>query len=120
MAKEMTEAQRISRNKRQQKWTDTKDRINFVMPKGRKDEIKVCAERAGISAAEWINNAILAYMSNSADSGVLALDSIPDLQVYAKSVGLIPEEYVKRAVIEKMERQDLEYMEEIVREKVID
>lgn len=38
------------------------DRINFVMPKGRKEEIKKCAERAGISASEWINQAICEKM----------------------------------------------------------
>ena len=44
-----------------------KDRINFVMPKGRKEEIKKCAERAGISASEWINQAICEKMEREGD-----------------------------------------------------
>lgn len=34
------------------------DRINFVMPKGRKAEIKALASSKGMSASEWINQAI--------------------------------------------------------------
>ena len=34
------------------------DRINFVMPKGRKSEIQEAAKAEGISASEWINKAI--------------------------------------------------------------
>ena len=36
----------------------TYDRINFVMPKGRKAEIQEAAKNAGMSAGEWINKAI--------------------------------------------------------------
>lgn len=39
-----------------------KDRLNFVMPKGRKEQIKRCAELSGISASEWINQAITEKM----------------------------------------------------------
>lgn len=37
---------------------DNKDRINFLMPKGYKARIKTAADAAGISAAEWIRQAI--------------------------------------------------------------
>ena len=37
---------------------NNKDRINFVMPKGTKDEIKAYAKSAGISSSEWMRNAI--------------------------------------------------------------
>lgn len=48
-----------TRNERQNRWQkENTDRINFTMPKGRKEEIKKCAERAGVSASEWINQAI--------------------------------------------------------------
>lgn len=51
------------RNARQNNWIkDTKDRINFTMPKGRKEEIKEYASRAGLSASEWINQAICEKM----------------------------------------------------------
>ena len=44
---------------------ENKDRINFVMPKGRKNDIKAYAQSAGISATEWINQAILEKMQFS-------------------------------------------------------
>lgn len=48
------------RNRRQQKWMkDAKDRINFLMPKGRKAEILEAATNKGISASEWLNEAIV-------------------------------------------------------------
>lgn len=96
------------------------DRINFVMPKGRKEEIKDRAIKEGVSASEWINGAI-ADKLNAAYCASGEYDfcaNIPDLAVYAKSIGLTPEEYVKIAVAEKMERQDQEYQEEITREKL--
>jgi hypothetical protein len=34
------------------------DRINFVMPKGTKEEIKAYAESVGQSSGEWMRNAI--------------------------------------------------------------
>ena len=56
-----------ARNERQNKWQkENTDRINFTMPKGRKEEIKKCAERAGISASEWINQAICEKMERDA------------------------------------------------------
>lgn len=37
---------------------NNKDRINFVMPKGTKEKIQQAAAAAGLSAAEWIREAI--------------------------------------------------------------
>ena len=34
------------------------DRINFLMPKGTKEEIKAYAESVGQSSGEWMRNAI--------------------------------------------------------------
>ena len=86
------------------------DRINFVMPKGRKAEIQEHAKKDGISSSEWINSAIVEKMN-----GGYTLD-IKDLAAYARSAGMTEEEYVKSAVLEKMKRQDEEYQEEITRE----
>ena len=86
------------------------DRINFVMPKGRKAEIQEHAKKDGISSSEWINSAIVEKMN-----GGHSLD-IKDLVAYARSAGMTEEEYIKSAVMEKMQRQDEEYLEEITRE----
>ena len=86
------------------------DRINFVMPKGRKAEIQEHAKKDGISSSEWINSAIVEKMH-----GRHALD-IKDLAAYARSAGMTEEDYIKAAVMEKMQRQDEEYQEDITRE----
>lgn len=86
------------------------DRINFVMPKGRKSEIQEHAKKAGISSSEWINSAIVDKMH-----GGHALD-IKDLAAYARSAGMTEEDYIKTAVMEKMKRQDDEFREDITRE----
>ena len=86
------------------------DRINFVMPKGRKAEIQEHAKKAGISSSEWINSAIVDKMH-----GGHALD-IKDLAAYARSAGMTEEDYIKTAVMEKMQRQDDEFREDITRE----
>ena len=86
------------------------DRINFVMPKGRKAEIQEHAKKDGISSSEWINSAIVEKMN-----GGYTLD-IKDLAAYARSAGMTEEEYIKSAVLEKMQRQDEEYQEEITRD----
>lgn len=86
------------------------DRINFVMPKGRKAEIQEHAKKDGISSSEWINSAIVEKMN-----GGHSLD-IKDLAAYARSSGMTEEDYIKTAVIEKMQRQDDEFMEDITRE----
>ena len=42
----------------QQYKKDHFDRINFVLPKGEKDKIKEAAEKCGISAGEFIRQAV--------------------------------------------------------------
>ena len=47
------------RNDRQYLWQkENTDRINFTMPKGKKAQIKETASSKGMSASEWINEAI--------------------------------------------------------------
>lgn len=47
------------RNDRQYLWQkENTDRINFTMPKGKKAQIKEIASSKGMSASEWINEAI--------------------------------------------------------------
>lgn len=59
----MNEEQKAKRNKRQNTWQkENTDRINFTMPKGRKEQIQERAKAQGISASEWINQAILEKM----------------------------------------------------------
>ena len=90
------------------------DRINFVMPKGRKAEIQRSAQSKGISSSEWINAAIVEKMN-----GGYTLD-IKDLAAYARSAGMSEEEYIRAAVAEKMQRQDAEFEEDITREEIND
>lgn len=99
------------------------DRINFVMPKGRKAEINAEAERCGMSAAAWINEAIVEKMgrfSLEAEQGTVKpegidLNDIKDLEAYARSVSLSVSEYVHQAVCEKMARQDQHFTEKVER-----
>ena len=47
------------RNDRQYLWQkENTDRINFTMPKGKKAQNKQIASSKGMSASEWINEAI--------------------------------------------------------------
>lgn len=86
------------------------DRINFEVPKGYKDKIK---ESAG---SKSMNQYILECIENAQGEKEI----VPDLSVYAKSAGLTTEEYIKSAVLEKMQRQDQEYTEDIKYEKIND
>ena len=87
------------------------DRINFVMPKGRKAKIQECAKKAGISASAWINCAIIEKMQNNPD-GVIVTErtfaefvaEVQGLQEHAREAGVRIEEYVKMAALEKMRR----------------
>lgn len=89
------------------------DRINFVMPKGRKSEIQECAKKDGISASAWINCAIAEKLGNSCgvtkESGKAFTEfaaEIQGLDAHAERAGMRIEEYVKSAIQEKMARQD--------------
>lgn len=54
----MLDMDKEKRNARQKRYQDTKDRINFVMDKGTKEKITTAAALDGISAAEWLRQAI--------------------------------------------------------------
>lgn len=102
-----------SRNQRQYNWQkENKDRINVLLDKGLNAEVKAIAGTAGKSASEWINEAIKEKMT-----GGITLD-IPDLKAYAQSAKMTVEEYIKQSVLEKMQRQDEEFTEKVIREKI--
>lgn len=95
------------------------DRINFVMPKGTKDDITAAADVAGVSSSEWIRTAITEKLDRMEEQTgqqirkeAFDLSSITDLEAYARSSGKTSVEYVREAIREKMERQDAEYTEE--------
>lgn len=94
------------------------DRINFVMKKGRKEEIKEKAASEGISTNKWINDAIQEKIDRGAGKANGAYADIKDLSAYARSAGCTEDEYIRQAIAEKMKRQDEEYTEEIEREKI--
>lgn len=41
-----------------------------------------------------------------------------EIQAYAKSAGMSASEWINTAIVEKMQRQDAEFQEEITREKI--
>lgn len=101
-----------------------KDRINFVMPKGRKEEIKEAAAVQGISSSEWINGAIEAKLAGEGNINVrmkyesekyIDLMSIEDLEAFARSAGLSVKEYAEQAIREKMKAQEKGFVEDIER-----
>lgn len=94
------------------------DRINFVMKKGRKEEIKEKAASEGISTNKWINDAIQEKIDRGAGKPGGTYADIKDLSAYARSAGCTEDEYIRQAIAEKMQRQDEEYKEEIEREKI--
>ena len=75
-----------------------------------KEDIEESAKNENMSVNSWIISAVLDRMK-----GNFNID-IPDLAAYAKSAGMTEEDYIKTAVMEKMQRQDEEYQEEITRE----
>ena len=100
----------------------TYDRINFVMPQGRKAEIMDCAQRAGVSASEWINDAIVAKLrgNGSVASNYDDIVGIPDLEAYARSAGVSVRDYIIDAVRARMEQQDADFVEDVTREPAED
>lgn len=102
---------------------NNKDRINFLMPKGRKEEIQQIAKASGITASEWINAAITEKMNGEPEQEkktFVDTMELHDLSAYARSAGMTEEEYIKAAVLEKMQKQDAEYSEDITRESIND
>lgn len=115
----MSENSKKARYEQQTAWkTENRDRIAFEVPKGDREKYKGLAKAEGKSLNNYILES-LELRNENGDKGKFDFcANIPDLAVYAKSIGLTPEEYVKIAVAEKMERQDQEYQEEIIREKL--
>lgn len=86
------------------------DRITWRVPKSKR------AEYTELVKPDTLNGFITkAFMDKL--NGVSNID-IPDLCIYARSAGMTTEEYIKQAVIEKMQRQDKEYTEDIKHEKI--
>ena len=54
----MLDMDKEKRNARQARYMQHNERISFVMPPGTKEKIKKAAEKQGISAAEYIRQAI--------------------------------------------------------------
>ena len=95
--------------------TKTYQQVNFrtkISEFPTKKDIEDKAERDGMSLNAWLISAVVAKIEGNCSV------SIPDLEVYAKSAGMSPEEYIKQAVLEKMERQDKSFTETIKREKL--
>lgn len=75
-----------------------------------KEDIENAAQKDGTSLNAWIIDAVLAKLEGKKSVAV------PELAIYAKNARMTEEEYIKTAVMEKMQRQDAEYSEEITRE----
>ena len=75
-----------------------------------KEDIEESAKNENISLNAWLVNAVVEKMHGRHD-----LD-IKDLAAYARSAGMTEEDYIKAAVMEKMQRQDDEFREDITRE----
>ena len=90
------------------------DRITVRVPKGYRTEL---AEQV---KPDSVNGFILkAIEEKKRGSGTFDFcTNIPDLDAYARDIGLTPEEYVKLAVVEKMERQDQKFTESVTREQI--
>ena len=55
----------IKRNKRQYNWQkENKDRLNFTMDKGTKDQIKAAADKLGLNPSEFCRLAISEKISS--------------------------------------------------------
>lgn len=85
------------------------DRITVRVPKGYREQLKE------IVKPDSVNGFIVKAMEKALHGGGV---DVPDLEAYAKSAGLSVDEYLKQAVLEKMEKQDKEYTEEVTREKI--
>ena len=77
-----------------------------------KKDIEDSADRDGMSLNAWLISAVVDKINGGCSV------KIPDLEIYAKSAGISPEEYIKQAVLEKMERQDNSFTESVEREKI--
>ena len=66
------------RNARQARYMQHNERISFVMPPGTKEKIKKAAEKQGISAAEYIRQAITEKLEGKADLPELVREKFND------------------------------------------
>lgn len=101
------------------------DRINFVMPKGRKDEIKEAAEAQGISASEWINTAIEAKLNSELENVPtgkrINLNDVPELSIYARNFpggAISDKEWIMKAVDLMKDWQDHAVVKDMERESI--
>lgn len=75
-----------------------------------KEDIEESAKNENMSLNAWLVNAVVEKMHGGHNL------AIKDLAAYARSAGMTEEDYIKTAVMEKMQRQDDEFREEITRE----
>lgn len=87
--------------------------ISIRVHKGYRDRIKQAADERGISVAQLICDSL----DNKITMPGVSVD-IKDLDAYSRSAHMTPEEYVKQAVREKMEKQDKEFMDDITAEEI--
>lgn len=119
------------RNARQYAWQkETYDRKAYLLFRGQGDAVDQAAKSVGVSASEWIREAIREKLEKGGDHcirerGQVAdresvrypdeIASISDLEVYARSAGQTVDDYIAQAIRERMQRQDAEYTEDIQR-----
>lgn len=60
ITKEWIENNREMVKRKNDKYNESVDRITFLVPKGRKDDIKHCAEKSGKSTSEFCADLVLA------------------------------------------------------------
>ena len=91
----------------------TYDKFTFRLPKGNRKKLKEIADQKhGGSINAFLTEAV----QDKIKGGYLV--SVPDLEAYAKSAGLDPEDYILEAVKEKMKKQDETFTESIKRVKI--
>ncbi len=95
------------------------DRIQLVVPKGRKDEIQAAAEAQGQSVNSFINHAIDKVMEQQAGVVMVSPGAVPDENICSRFIsqwgpdfqsaldasGQSAEEYIKQAVAERVKRE---------------
>lgn len=88
------------------------DRITWRVPKGRRDELNKTMEQIGYK------NHLNGFITEAVQDKLNGVDriEIKDLDAYARSAHISPEEYIKQAVQDKMQRQDKEFIESVTAE----
>lgn len=89
------------------------DKFTFRLPKGNREKLQEIAQKKyGGSINAFLTDAVIDKLKGG------YLVSVPDLEAYAKSAGLDPEDYILEAVKEKMKKQDETFTESIKRVKI--